>query len=337
MKTTTQLLTVLAGIAVSSVASQASFLYSETFTGTSANGWVFDEENSSTAPYLTANTSDSSGDGWLRLTESLNNQSTFAYYDTAFASEGLDLNISFDFSVYDGTGADGFTFFLMDGSVNPDPGGFGGSLGYANRLSYQGDPIDGLAGGYLGIGFDEYGNFSNPTEGRNGGQGFIPNSVTLRGSGSGTSGYEYITHANLDEYGQIDFPNMSTRPDQNSADYRAANISISADNKITVQMTFGDGSAPVTVIDNFDATSYLATRPETLMFGFSAATGAKKEIHEIRNLVVSGSVPVIPEPSTVAISVLAVAGVAGAQLGVWRMRRRQDEEDLCDDESNTAC
>ena len=83
----------------------------------------------------------------------------------------------------------------------------------------------------------------------------------------------------------------------------------------------------MTVIDNFDASSFLATRPETLMFGFSSATGASKEIHEIRNLVVSGSVPVIPEPSTVAISALAILGIGGAQLSVWRNRRRLELEE----------
>lgn len=336
MKTTAKLLTIISGLAAGGFGAQAQFLYSETFTNTTAPGWVFDEEDNSIAPYLTANTVDSPGDGWLRLAENEKNQSTFAYYDTSFASQGLDLNISFDFAIYDGTGADGFTFFLMDGSVNPDPGGFGGSLGYANRVRYGGEVIDGLAGGYLGIGFDEYGNFSNDNESRNGGPGFIPNSVTLRGSGEGTSGYEYITHANLDAIGQIDFPELSTRPDQNSADYRSANVHITTDNRITVQMTFGAGTEPITVIDNFDATAYLAARPETLMFGFSAATGGKMEIHEIRNLFVSGSVPVIPEPATVAISVLAFAGIAGAQFGVWRLRRREED---CEEspENEVAC
>jgi hypothetical protein len=332
----TAILAALTGIALAPLSAQASFLYSETFTGSSANGWVFDEENSSVAPYLTSGGSDPSGDGWLRMTESIKNQSTFAYYDTAFASEGLDINISFDFAIYDGTGADGFTFFLMDGSVDPDPGAFGGSLGYANRNDYNGNPVDGLAGGYLGIGFDEYGNFSNDNEGRNGGEGFFPNSVTLRGSGAGTSGYEYITHSNLDAYGQIDFPALNTRPDQSGADYRAANVTITADNRVTVQVQFGAGNDPVTVIDNFDATSYLATRPETLMFGFSSATGASKEIHEIRNLVVSGSVPVIPEPSTVAISALAILGIGGAQLSVWRKRRSLELEDSEESETQNS-
>lgn len=27
-------------------------------------------------------------------------------------------------------------------------------------------PVDGILGGYLGVGFDEYGNFGNNTEGR---------------------------------------------------------------------------------------------------------------------------------------------------------------------------
>jgi hypothetical protein len=290
---------------ISTVSLQSSFFYSETFTGTSADGWVFDGKNDSITPFLTSNTIDDIDDGWLRLTESKKNQSAFAYYDTAFVSTGLDLNVSFDFSIYDGTGADGFTFFLMDGSIDPSPGAFGGSLGYANRFGNNGTPIDGLAGAYIGIGFDEYGNFSNNNEGRNGGIGFVPNSITLRGSGNGTSGYEYITHANLDEYGQLDFPDISSRPDQSGVGYRHAIISLTADDKLTVQVKLGNNSVLETIIDSFDVSSFLMNRPETLMFGFSASTGSSKEIHEIRNLIVNGNVPVIPEPSSRVIVCLA--------------------------------
>ena len=70
-----------------------------------------------------------------------------------------------------GDGADGIGFFLMNGSYPPyDTGAFGGSLGYTcsntnNDSKTRADGTvrgyDGLAGGYLGLGIDEYGNFLN--------------------------------------------------------------------------------------------------------------------------------------------------------------------------------
>lgn len=141
----------------------------ETFTGTTAPGWVFttgDDE----APYLTAAQGvDAPGEGWLRLTENENNEADFAYYDTAFSSsEGV--HIEMDYSFWGGSGADGLVVALFDGSVdNPTAGGYGGSLGYAQRYS-----IDGLSQAVFGIGLDEFGNFSNPSEGRIGGPGRVP-------------------------------------------------------------------------------------------------------------------------------------------------------------------
>jgi type IV pilus assembly protein PilY1 len=98
-------------------------------------------------------------------------------------------------------GADGISFFLMDGSVAPDLGAFGGSLGYTcsntnNDPTLRADGTergyDGLVGAYLGLGIDEYGNFlngSNPLTGYNGdntasGYGYVPGRIGLRGAGN---------------------------------------------------------------------------------------------------------------------------------------------------------
>src|SRR5690606_17588280 len=100
------------------------------------------------------------------------------------------------------SGADGITFFLFDATASGSfiTGGFGGSLGYAQRAD-QGLP--GLSKGYLGIALDEFGNFSNSLQGRVGGPGRQSGSVTLRGDGDGAgsiqpgtsvpnSNYEYL-------------------------------------------------------------------------------------------------------------------------------------------------
>ena len=101
-----------------------------------------------------------------------------------------------------GDGADGISFFLMDGGVDlaqyPGVGAYGGSLGYS--CSNTNPPYDGLFGGYLGLGIDEYGNFLNGSSNSlaeagsvstNGGVGdntasgglYQPGRIGLRGAG----------------------------------------------------------------------------------------------------------------------------------------------------------
>jgi type IV pilus assembly protein PilY1 len=91
------------------------------------------------------------------------------------ASTGL--SVSFTTVTYEGDsggsggdGADGISFFLQDFSYAADVGAFGGSLGYTcsntnNDGTTRGNGIprgyDGLSGGFVGLGIDEYGNFLN--------------------------------------------------------------------------------------------------------------------------------------------------------------------------------
>lgn len=107
------------------------------------------------------------------------------------------LSVTFDFYAYGGfgnnsggDGGDGISFMLIDGSKSPtQPGGTGGSLGYA-PYSFGDRTIPGISGGYLGIGLDEFGFFSNPTEGRLGGPGRRENSIGVRGSEA--AGYRFL-------------------------------------------------------------------------------------------------------------------------------------------------
>jgi type IV pilus assembly protein PilY1 len=107
-------------------------------------------------------------------------------------------------------GADGISFFLMDASqLNTSTGAitlqsqgngnglgaWGGSLGYS--CSNSNSPYNGLMGGYLGVGIDEYGNFLNGTTNTLGetgttasgdntasGGGYQPGRIGLRGAGN---------------------------------------------------------------------------------------------------------------------------------------------------------
>jgi type IV pilus assembly protein PilY1 len=81
-----------------------------------------------------------------------------------------------------GNGADGISFFLMDGSKSPGIGAWGGSLGYS--CSNTNPPYDGLVGAYLGLGIDEFGNFLNPGDNTASGPGYQWGRIGLRGAGN---------------------------------------------------------------------------------------------------------------------------------------------------------
>lgn len=76
------------------------------------------------------------------------------------------IKIEFEYMIYGGdetSNADGFSLFLFDASIdNPTIGAKGAGLGYAfNRANnfYVNSRFTGVTGGYLGIGFDNFGNF----------------------------------------------------------------------------------------------------------------------------------------------------------------------------------
>lgn len=243
----------------------------ETFKNSTAAGWVF--SGTGYTANLTSGGADPSGNGWLRLTGIGNYQVGSAYYDTAFTASNATVYASFDYVSWGGTGADGLSFFLFDGSVPFALGADGGSLGYAQKTG-----VNGLAGGYLGVAIDEFGNFSNGTEGRQGGLGFTPDSFSVRGPGSGTVGYDYLGgSATLPT--SIDTPSVGTRP----AGINTVQILISPTNQLTVALQ-QSGASSQTVL-SLDLSGY--ARPETLKFGFAASTGGSTNYHEIRNLNVT--------------------------------------------------
>jgi type IV pilus assembly protein PilY1 len=154
---------------------------------------------------------------------------------------GAGLQVTFNTVTYRGDsggtgkdGADGISFFLMDGSLPPyDTGAFGGSLGYTcsntnNDSTKRADGTtrgyDGLRGGYLGLGIDEFGNFLNGTTNTlgekgtvaNGGDntasggGYLPGRVGIRGAGS-------VSWAGLNALDNVDYPNTLTPAQQQAA------------------------------------------------------------------------------------------------------------------------
>lgn len=249
-------------------------------------------------------------DGVLQLTTNQLNQRGYMYIDVPFPSV-YGLKVEFEYFMYGGSGADGLTMFLFDAATpNFSPGGFGGSLGYAQRSGESG-----LTGAYLGLGFDVFGNYSNTTEGKSGGflQGstdLFPNSVTLRNGGAGLTGYDYvigrITHsppANAPDLAldvQYRFPLSSggqgTQRVEESSEvgYRKVFLELEPHPsgtgylvKLEMEVTTEAGKPRLVTIFPGNAFPYPA--PSNLKIGFAASTGGFSNFHEIRNLVVEVS------------------------------------------------
>ena len=117
------------------------------------------------------------------------------------------MTVEFDQYAYktSGTsGADGMAVVLSDATLTPQPGAFGGPLGYGYKTG-----ISGFAGGWLGVGLDEYGNYANEGKYQ---PGVAAQAVSIRGSGSGTSGYRYLTGTASNLNPPVDSGTNSNRP-----------------------------------------------------------------------------------------------------------------------------
>jgi autotransporter-associated beta strand protein len=250
----------------------------EGFTNTTAPGWTLG--GSGYTPVLTANGPDSPGTGWLRLTNSGGNESTYAQYNTAFNAANATIAAQFTFATYSGSGADGITFFLADASKTFGVGAYGGSLGYAQKTAAGGGgaDINGMNGGYLGLGIDEFGNYSNPTEGRVGGTGSVPNAIAVRGPGQGLTGYDYLGGtAGLST--PLAFPGSTSRP--TGANARTIQVILTATNQLTVYLQVGT-TGQFLPLYSIDLSGY--ARPDSLILGFTGSTGGSTDIHEIQNV-----------------------------------------------------
>lgn len=248
-------------------------------------------------------------EGVLRLTSNQNDQRGYVYIDVPFPST-YGLKVEFEYFSYGGIGlflADGISMFLFDGDApNFSPGGFGGSLGYAQR---NGEP--GLSNAYLGIGFDEFGGFGVSSEGKNGGfsavdaNGRTPNSIVLRGPGNGQTGYPFVVgrkttstgNDGLTPGGQFEISSggagSSRVTDPMQVGYRRVNMELQPDPDgvgffITLSMVVTTQPGLPRQITIFDR-PYDFPAPKNLKIGFAASTGGYNNFHEIRNLKVEVS------------------------------------------------
>jgi MSHA biogenesis protein MshQ len=221
----------------------------------------------------------------LRLTQDRNNQSTAASLQRLFPADSNIVTIEYDhyaWSTLGGSGADGIAVVFSDAAITPQPGGFGGSLGYGQLSGSN----DGFAGGWVGIGIDEYGNFANPTEGRQGGIGRTPDSVTLRGSGVGQAGYRFIANSGGLSPG-IDQRNAPANVGGPNHRYRfVIDARTNGQTWVTVQRNTGSGFINVIGPVDVETQPGQAAIPTELLLSFTGSTGGSRNVHEIDNLEV---------------------------------------------------
>ena len=265
---------------------------------TSSNWVVSKSDSTSIVPYINSST------GFLRLTENSGNNAKSATAPGFFPAAGNYISVEFKHYAYNGSGADGIAVTLSDYTIAPVPGAYGGSLGYAQQSS----PLtNGFAGGWIGVGIDEYGNFSNPTEGRKLGPGFIVDGVAVRGSGSGTTGYPYLggTSGSLS-------PGVDNAGTTSPAYGHYYQVIVDARNSAAGQTwvavnrdTSGAGTSYSPVVASFDAyarasaAGYVqAPVPANWQLSFTGSTGGSTNIHELGRVRICAQYYVPPDGGT---------------------------------------
>jgi uncharacterized repeat protein (TIGR01451 family) len=332
----------LAGLTEIRIANAAPILFTESFTGQTSTGWIAGGDESAcltaghvsggipacppgTAGGATGTLPDPNGNGALRLTRNTTAQAGYAIYTLPIpTANGLD--VTFDYYSYGGNGGDGLSFMLIDGSASPtSPGGMGGSLGYTPLI----DPVNGvnqpgIAGGYLAVGLDSYGNFVNSLEGRDVGcprtpyeSLLVPDSVTIRGSAglggviSQTPSFEGYCH--LATSGTLTDSLDITSSLRTSAGLRRVRIVLDINRILEVGIDFGSGYVPVIPPLNLGSISGQPALPSSVKLAFAAATGGRDNIHEVRNLVVRA------DRIGVRLSKVHMGDFVNGQIGSYRL------------------
>lgn len=242
--------------------------------------------------------------GVLRLTSNLLNQRGHVYLDVPFPST-YGLKAEFEYFSYGGAGplvADGLTVFLFDGDTPVfNAGGFGGSLGYTPR-----NQEPGMSNAYLGIGFDEFGNFGNGGEGRIGSfttldqDGRAPDAIVLRGPSN--QSFPFVVGRRTNEVGPaknglnpgeqftISHNGTARVTDRTKPGYRKVFLELKPNLsgpgfflKLTMEVTTELNKPRMVSIFDVD---YQFPAPKNLKIGFAASTGGYTNFHEIRNLIV---------------------------------------------------
>ena len=290
--------------------------------------WAISDGNSDTTgvyPYI------NSGSGLLRLTENTGNNAKAATAPGIFPAAGNYISVEFNHYAYDSTasggigatqtGADGVAVTLSDYSIPAVPGGFGGSLGYAQSTGTTPN-APGFAGGWIGVGLDEYGNYQNTNEGRVlGPNSNIYQSVAIRGPGNGMNGYRWMagTGSNPGGLGISNYASTTPAPgymyqvivDARNESSGTVNVSVNRDS------TTKNGSNYTSLFGPFNAyteANYALSQgwisqvvPSYWKISFTGSTGGSNNIHEIGDLRICAQT-VIPSTGGTASGFSAIDG-----------------------------
>jgi hypothetical protein len=245
----------------------AQFKLQQDFKGATASGWTLSSSATLTAPSI-----DAAGSGWLRLTNTGGTEKGLALNDTFSFAGNVPVAVEFNYVSWGGTGADGMTLFLYDSTTaSPMAGALtGGGLGYC-----------GGAGGYLAIGIDEYGNFSNPADkcsSASGGPGFKPESLVIRGPFSASNAW--ITTTSVP--GGIDNPHVTLRPSSKTVIFTLTPAVLPAIGYTITAQFRSSANQPFQTI--FSNVPFPYVPPANLSVGFSGSTGGSTNIHELQGL-----------------------------------------------------
>ncbi|MDA0408143.1 hypothetical protein O7R08_19630 [Vibrio alginolyticus] len=263
---------------------QCSLLPEENFNSGSLSNWSVMGFGNSIDPEIHNNR--------FRLNANRQRQATASAYNYIFPSDQNYLEIEFDHYAYGGGngGGDGIALVISDANVPPKTGAFGGPLGYGMKLkkNHGGEvssDVEGFAGGWLGIGIDEYGNFyregGETIPNRNG----KPDNVGIRGSGSQDNQGKW-----LKGYGYVKGKQFSSSIDnrQNLHRYKITLNSRDGQRLMLKVERKVDNQNWKTVISDFDVRKegHFSQAPTNFRLSVTASTGAATNYHEVDNFQV---------------------------------------------------
>nr|WP_170857001.1 PKD domain-containing protein [Algoriphagus locisalis] len=239
--------------------------------------------------------------------------SGYAIVDIPFSSQ-FGIKTSFEYFSYgapDPRGnADGISFFMFDADQPLSLGYLGGSLAYAPYIGLDGTPLQpGIAGGYVGIGFDEWGNFGVGKVGEPiaNWDPRIANSITVRGPETlnydvyeryvtnkvNAFGVDYFPPSPLDgdptKWFDIDHNNANRPVDCLVPGYRKVFIELLPNGsgyQIKIDMLVNTSLNGQQLV-SFPLIDYPFNAPDRLKIGFAGSTGNGRNNHEIRNVTVN--------------------------------------------------
>jgi len=252
--------------------------FSDNFNRTTGLGtdWGSAVVNGSFTPAIVSNR--------LRMTDTKTQESTAVSLQRLFPADGNYVQMTFKYYGYGGSGADGMAVILSDSAYTPQPGGFGGSLGYAPKAATG---AAGFAGGWMGLGLDEYGNFSNRNDSGACASSAttcqtsaLAQSVSIRGSRDTyylVTGTKTLSPTVSNSTGHLYRVTVDSRT--NSTANPQAYVTVERD-------TTGAGTSYTTLINAFNIAAATGQKaiPSNFILSLTGSTGDATNTHEIDDL-----------------------------------------------------